>query len=805
VEAPAPDPTENPSGNPTDHPTGQPTSLASDDPDSTLEPSDNDTLETNPIFDGVLVTGTIAEGVTLGYFMLGIQAQDKISCFTSSDTPNGDLDLFMVFAYTMEEEGTDYDCQSISDTSDEICEDIVATSATTLYVIIDAWIGPLDYTLQCDVTAASVEAPAPDPTENPSGNPTDHPTDQLMSPASDDPSAEPSSGPTEVSALTPTNAPTVAPTTTDQPMPNMTEDSTSSFPLVCEQVTGLYQESAACECDEEDPQRKVIICVFPDPPGYSDHAVLFYFSNEEDSLTRASECYCPDSVDGCEAQGSYCLSVALLESSECSMSTVNGDDKCSSGCSLCNSEEFYGVDIGGGCTIEGPSEEGCIITNIYGEIGENFVPASPTTSPAVPTLAPITATLPSQATVPPTQLPTVPQVEVAAFDSIGDTYIYKNGFVPPGTTPGQEDTMLVQNGPGDDEDAYSLVLFSLSSKDILTATTRSGASQQNGDFTAQLCLEHERNPSAADPRTTIYSICRIDLGGAAVSESSLDVDGMSAAIVVFSMPASCMGQKIISFPVNSLDEKICIDVSSVAFLPVEQSVRKRHLSPADNDEEPVLFMIDNLSDEEQVVGDRFYTGDSSGNSPEIIVSLPMVPKQAPTPAPISIPTLPAPSDTDNPNKGLYGLLVLLLLIPLVGVLVFMECRRHKKRAEENLRDHEWHMAANKNFTERTSDPTTRADDEELGCVEETSHMRDISSSSEDSSEDGSADHEDHGEDNSSEEWSNEHDDDEEEDESGDDSDDDSSSDGDEDGTDDSWDDETIEGRQDSSSAQEHAG
>jgi hypothetical protein len=626
-----------------------------------------------------------------------------------------------------------------------------------------------------------------------------------MSPASDDPSAEPSSGPTEVSALTPTNAPTVAPTTTDQPMPNMTEDSTSSFPLVCEQVTGLYQESAACECDEEDPQRKVIICVFPDPPGYSDHAVLFYFSNEEDSLTRASECYCPDSVDGCEAQGSYCLSVALLESSECSMSTVNGDDKCSSGCSLCNSEEFYGVDIGGGCTIEGPSEEGCIITNIYGEIGENFVPASPTTSPAVPTLAPITATLPSQATVPPTQLPTVPQVEVAAFDSIGDTYIYKNGFVPPGTTPGQEDTMLVQNGPGDDEDAYSLVLFSLSSKDILTATTRSGASQQNGDFTAQLCLEHERNPSAADPRTTIYSICRIDLGGAAVSESSLDVDGMSAAIVVFSMPASCMGQKIISFPVNSLDEKICIDVSSVAFLPVEQSVRKRHLSPADNDEEPVLFMIDNLSDEEQVVGDRFYTGDSSGNSPEIIVSLPMVPKQAPTPAPISIPTLPAPSDTDNPNKGLYGLLVLLLLIPLVGVLVFMECRRHKKRAEENLRDHEWHMAANKNFTERTSDPTTRADDEELGCVEETSHMRDISSSSEDSSEDGSADHEDHGEDNSSEEWSNEHDDDEEEDESGDDSDDDSSSDGDEDGTDDSWDDETIEGRQDSSSAQEHAG
>jgi len=100
-------------------------------------------------------------------------------------------------------------------------------------------------------------------------------------------------------------------------------------------------------------------------------------------------------------------------------------------------------------------------------------------------------------------------------------------------------------------------------------------------------------------------------------------------------------------------------------------------------------MIENLG-VEQKIGDRFYTRDATDHSPKVFISqlvntvqstFEPGATQSPTPTQIFA---QSPSKEKNMN-GLYGLLLLLLIIPLVASLVYMErgVRRNRPESSED--------------------------------------------------------------------------------------------------------------------------
>ena len=74
-----------------------------------------------------------------------------------------------------------------------------------------------------------------------------------------------------------------------------------------------------------------------------------------------------------------------------------------------------------------------------------------------------------------------------------------------------------------------------------------------------------------------------------------------------------------AFPVAPSAEEICIDITPTIFITPGFEARNRLLEPAQGGSELVMFMIDNLNGVEQTMGDYFYTSESEGMGPQIII------------------------------------------------------------------------------------------------------------------------------------------------------------------------------------------
>jgi hypothetical protein len=281
-------------------------------------------------------------------------------------------------------------------------------------------------------------------------------------------------------------------------------------------------------------------------------------------------------------------------------------------------------------------------------------------------------------------------VETTLFTTMiasGDTYIYKNGFVP-SEPAGNEETMLVQNGPEgnlDIPDTYALVSFTFGPEISIQSFARSTTRSTQQDFQATLCLQHMISDSP-DALTTTYSLCRVDVSSSA--QDILDVDSLNGAVVSYSMPDDCVGKEtfVVDFDVVPEDTEICIDILGTLEQPLASSRQNRKLTPEDSETEFVLFMIDNLSTE-QKIGDRFYTRNSGARSPKIII-VPSTPGPTGTPQTMGtfMPTLDVTSlssqseEKDSNRNGLYSLFLLLLLIPVVWFAM-------KKRSKGQMQNH----------------------------------------------------------------------------------------------------------------------
>jgi hypothetical protein len=269
----------------------------------------------------------------------------------------------------------------------------------------------------------------------------------------------------------------------------------------------------------------------------------------------------------------------------------------------------------------------------------------------------------------------------------GDTYIFKNGFIP-SEAAGKEETMLIQNGPEgnlDIPDTYALVSFNFDPESSILSSAGSTTRSSQQDFKAKLCLHHLKKNSS-DTETTTYSLCRIDFSSS--PQNIFNVDNLNGEDITFSMPDDCIGKHtfIIDFDVAPDDTEICIDILGTLEQPLSSSGQNRHLTPADAGAGMVLFMIDNLYTEQQR-GDRFYTRNSGGRSPKIILNQTTPgPTSPPQTTATLVPTLDVTivtgqsKESDSNRNGLYSLLLLLLLIPVV----WFAMKRYKRHRQNRI-------------------------------------------------------------------------------------------------------------------------
>ncbi|KAG7342032.1 hypothetical protein IV203_007124 [Nitzschia inconspicua] len=295
-------------------------------------------------------------------------------------------------------------------------------------------------------------------------------------------------------------------------------------------------------------------------------------------------------------------------------------------------------------------------------------------------------------TTPPTTFTTVEATGATFLTTIfadGDTYIYKNGFVPPESS-GEEETMLVQNGPEENPtvpDTYALISFPVGQEISMLSTSGSTSRSSFQPVKANLCLQHVRNDSPNAAYTT-YSLCRIDTS-ASKGANFLDVDNMTGSNVSFSIPGDCVGGEtsVIDFEVARDDTEICVDIVEALRAPTESPILTRRLEPEELLDDTLLFMIDNLYTE-QLRGDLFYTSNAGvSRSPKIVINTQSI-GPAPSPQPSHQTYQPGPGliiltgdsvTSDDKNRNvLYSLFLLLLLVPLAFILM----KRRKRRENE---------------------------------------------------------------------------------------------------------------------------
>ena len=169
-------------------------------------------------------------------------------------------------------------------------------------------------------------------------------------------------------------------------------------------------------------------------------------------------------------------------------------------------------------------------------------------------VAPITTTAPTVSiTNPPTSSPTfAPVVKATLLRAVASNTIYLDGANAEETS-GQEDIMLVQNGFSNDElpSAYSLVQFD----DIIGVD--SGMSVDDyldtiDDLVVDFCLivaSNEREDTAT------YTTCLLP----EVAEGIETLTGSAG----YTIPESCLNQKVVTFEVNPFDVEVCVDIASL--------------------------------------------------------------------------------------------------------------------------------------------------------------------------------------------------------------------------------------------------
>lgn len=333
---------------------------------------------------------------------------------------------------------------------------------------------------------------------------------------------------------------------------------------------------------------------------------------------------------------------------------------------------------------------------IYGEATSNadLITASPTSPPSFsPTISPsiIEGNLTSLPTGDPIS-PSLPPIEnqdgAPRMMANGDTYFYRNNALLQKTQPSPtEETMLVRSGNDLQADAFSLISFPYQGSLGLGADKNSPASPQ-----VELCLKHSERTDGKN--SSKYTLCRVrgeswdvDDGDGGDLES---YEGEELAGLI--TPDDCMGNgtEIVYFEVLANDTTVCIDVSvllSQNSPPVD--TRQDFPSIIDTNGGIVMFLIDALG-ELNDYGDYFYTINSenppflafeevltdSPTSPDINTTAP-APTQPPTPIPTA--TAVAQEEAQSNRNGLYGLLALLLVFPLVAV-----CLLHKRSSKTGV-------------------------------------------------------------------------------------------------------------------------
>lgn len=184
-----------------------------------------------------------------------------------------------------------------------------------------------------------------------------------------------------------------------------------------------------------------------------------------------------------------------------------------------------------------------------------------------------------------------------------DTYIYADGFTQ-AEAYGDEETMLVQNGPADVNevpDAYILMTFDL---ELLPGPERI-ADRQNR---AILRLNHVIRSDADDLSPSNYTVVRLP-------QTPLAVETLHG--LLFSPYGGIQGP---SFVVDPFDGRIEVDITPLLFGQPPFAPEVRHSRDLQGPGTQLFLMIENNGPEQIDGGDRFQTRESDA-PPELYIEL----------------------------------------------------------------------------------------------------------------------------------------------------------------------------------------
>jgi len=224
-------------------------------------------------------------------------------------------------------------------------------------------------------------------------------------------------------------------------------------------------------------------------------------------------------------------------------------------------------------------------------------------------------------TLPPTPVPTfaptpaptpAPVIKASTLGSDATTTIYREG-ISAGSPFGEEETMLVQNGPPGNAElpsAYSLVQFDGIVGIDTDATSVDAYLSSIEDLTVKFCLTVASNTN--EDKIT-YSTCLLPSTSAPEPIDALS--GITAPS--YTIPGDCVNNQVVTFEVDSSATEVCVDVASLLATTnataaanstdVNPSLRgRRRAEDATGVNVTYLFMIDSLEESDRP-GARFFS------------------------------------------------------------------------------------------------------------------------------------------------------------------------------------------------------
>jgi hypothetical protein len=229
------------------------------------------------------------------------------------------------------------------------------------------------------------------------------------------------------------------------------------------------------------------------------------------------------------------------------------------------------------------------------------------------TLAPTKAPTVPPTPVPPTFAPTpAPVIKATILGSDATTTIYREG-ISAGASFGDEETMLVQNGPpGSTElpSAYSLVQFDGIVGIDTDATSVDAYLSSIEDLTVKFCLTVASN---SNEEKITYSTCLLPS-----TSAPEPIDALSGETAPsYTIPGDCVNNQVVTFDVYSSVTEVCVDVASLLATTTttaatdttdsNPSLRgRRRAEDATGVNATYLFMIDSLEESDRP-GARFFS------------------------------------------------------------------------------------------------------------------------------------------------------------------------------------------------------